>query len=163
MKRRSAVVLALCLGASSLFAAAGRDGREVARVTRGSGTATMVTGSSRMSTLRGSVMRMTPVDAGQRWVATRAIYADGTTGRVRKPNTAETALLVRTLQNMTQRSAASRFSVSSDGVRQASNGESYIVLSRPTEEGGTETLCVSTFEEAAAFLGLVQAPAGASR
>jgi hypothetical protein len=37
-----------------------------------------------------------------------------------------------------------------------------VVIARATEEGTMETLCVQTFEEAAAFLGLVQQPIGSN-
>ncbi len=98
-------------------------------------------------------------DAGMRekWVAKRAILRDAQTGQLRKPTEAETRQLVRTLRELTVRpDATPRRVISANGQLQstAAPGIPQVVVARATADGQNETLCVQTFEEAAAFLGL---------
>lgn len=103
--------------------------------------------------------RRTVVEAAPRekWVGTRAILRDETTGKLRKPTEAETRELVKTIKQLTARPTVRTEATSTrGGVMEAAPAQ--VVIARATEEGTMETLCVQTFEEAAAFLGLVQQP-----
>ena len=89
------------------------------------------------------------------WVGTRAIVRDVQTGKLRKPTPAETRQLVKTIKQLTARPSFRTDAASPQGgVVEA--GSEQVVIARATEEGGMETLCVGSFEEAAAFLGLKQ-------
>ena len=93
----------------------------------------------------------------EKWVGTKAIIRDAKTGKVRKPSEAETRELVRTLRELTARPGAGpRRVISADGQVQATAdvGIPQVIVARATADGQNETLCVSTFEEAAGFLGL---------
>jgi hypothetical protein len=96
---------------------------------------------------------------GKKYVATRDITVDRQTGQLRKPTAEETEALVAQLTAMTNQSA--------EGLQQiaAANGVfvdledrfQSTVLARPNPDGTSEVRCVTTFEEAAEFLGLVEA------
>lgn len=91
------------------------------------------------------------------YVADRAIVRDEKTGALRKPSRQEIAELVRSLKVLTRRSSENlKVKAASDGMTAVDLDGRFamVFLARPMEEGGFETLCVSTFEEAAAFLGL---------
>jgi hypothetical protein len=97
----------------------------------------------------------------EKWIGTQAILRDAKSGKVRKPTEAETRELVRTLRELTARPGAGpRRVISPNGQTQstADAGIPQVLIARATADGQNETLCVQTFEEAAAFLGLV--PAG---
>ncbi len=115
---------------------------------------TIVNSSPRI--LKTAPARRTVVEAASRekWVGTRAILRDETTGKLRKPTAAETEQLVKTIRQLAARPTIRIESGSREGS--AEDGFQQIVLARATEDGGMETLCVQTFEEAATFLGLVQ-------
>lgn len=96
-------------------------------------------------------------DLREKWVAKKAIMRDAQTGQLRKPTEAETRQLVRTLRELTARPAAApRRVISADGQVQSTAAPAIpqVVVARATADGQNETLCVQTFEEAAAFLGL---------
>jgi hypothetical protein len=98
-----------------------------------------------------------PADEATAYTAERAIVRDEKTGSLRKPTPQETADLVRSLKTMTNRSGEGLkvTSTSNGGEMMDLDGQfQMVVLARPTAEGGYETLCVSTFEEGAEFLGL---------
>ena len=96
---------------------------------------------------------------GKKYVATRDITIDKQTGQLRKPTAEETDALVAQLTAMTNQSA--------EGLQQTSGTNGVFVdlqerfqstvLARPNPDGTSELLCVTTFEEAAEFLGLVEA------
>jgi hypothetical protein len=89
------------------------------------------------------------------WRGDRAIAIDGKT--VRKPTPDEARALAGSLRAMLNRSSEGLEATSrADGVRQVSlQGRfSNVVLARPLPDGTMETRCVTTFEEATAFLGL---------
>jgi hypothetical protein len=99
---------------------------------------------------------------GKTYVATRDIHVDPQTGAARKPTAAETQELVATLKQLTSRSTeglAAR--THADGTKQVSLEGRFgtVTLARPGADGKMETLCVESFEEAAEFLGLVEAGA----
>lgn len=103
------------------------------------------------------VARPDAAPADEAYTAERAIVRDEKTGSLRKPTPQETADLVRSLKTMTKRSGEGLkvTSASNGGQMMDLDGQfQMVVLARPTAEGGTETLCVSTFEEGADFLGL---------
>jgi hypothetical protein len=103
------------------------------------------------------------VDAAnaQKWVATKAIIFDQETKSLRKPTETETATLVRTLRQLSNKPARAVKSASAgmtDGTtRQGSAKEAltYIVVARAAADGTMETRCVASMDEAADFLGLV--------
>lgn len=89
------------------------------------------------------------------WVGTRAIVRDVKTGKLRKPTATETRDMVKTIKQLTARPTVRTESTSRHGgVSEVAPAQ--VVVARATEEGGMETLCVQTFEEAAEFLGLKQ-------
>jgi len=95
---------------------------------------------------------------GKKYVATRDITVDKQTGQLRKPTAEETETLVAQLTAMTNQSA--------EGLQQTSGTNGVFVdlqdrfqstvLARPNPDGTSELRCVTTFEEAAEFLGLVE-------
>jgi len=94
----------------------------------------------------------------KKYVATRDITVDKQTGQLRRPTAEEVAALVTQLTELTNRS--------SEGLQQVagSNGVSIdlqgrfqsVILARPAANGTAELRCVTTFEAAAEFLGLVE-------
>jgi len=93
----------------------------------------------------------------EKWVGTKAIIRDAKSGKIRKPTEGETRELVRTLRELTSRPGAGpRRVISANGQVQAiaDVGVPQVIIARATADGQNETLCVSTFEEAADFLGL---------
>jgi len=93
-----------------------------------------------------------------KWVATKKIRVDERSGQLRVPTAAETAELVASLEQMIDRSGEGVATTSGPGgasMAAVDTGFLGVVLSRPTEDGGVETRCVLTMEEAADFLGLV--------
>lgn len=97
---------------------------------------------------------------GKTYVATRAIHVDPQTGTARKPTAAETQELVATLRQLTSRSTEGLTArTHADGTKQIALEGRFgaVALARPRGDGTMETHCVTTFEEAAEFLGLVDA------
>ena len=94
------------------------------------------------------------------YIAERAIVRDVKSGAVRKPTVQETAQMVKSLKALTSRSNApfQVRSTSRGAMLVDNNAYNMVVIGRATEEGGYETTCVATFEEAAQFLGLKAAP-----
>lgn len=97
------------------------------------------------------------------YVATRDIAVDKQTGRARKPTPEETRELVATLRSMTSRSTEGlKAQTLPSGAKQVTLEGRFapVALARPREDGsGMEVKCVTTFEDAADFLGLVEAGA----
>jgi len=91
------------------------------------------------------------------YVATKEIIRDNATGKLRKPTDQELDAMVDQLKTLTNRS--------SEGLaaKQLANGTKQVtlegrfggvVLGRAKEDGTTEIRCVTSMEEAVAFLGL---------
>jgi hypothetical protein len=99
-----------------------------------------------------------PADDDTRtYVAERNITIDAKTGRLRKPTPEETKELVDSLRSLTNRSSKGLTAVTRpDGTRQVNLQGRFgnAVIARPNPDGTMETRCVTTFEEAAEFLGL---------
>jgi hypothetical protein len=97
----------------------------------------------------------TEMASREKWVGTRAILRDAKTNKLRKPTESEVKELVKTIKQLAARPSIRTESTSTQGgVSEAAPVQ--IVVARATEDGGMETLCVGSFEEAAEFLGLVQ-------
>lgn len=99
----------------------------------------------------------TEATSREKWVGTKAIVRDAKTGKLRRPTEVETRDMVKSLRELTARSSEGpRRVISANGQTQSlmDVGVPMIVLSRATEDGQNETLCVQTFEEAIDFLGL---------
>ena len=98
-------------------------------------------------------------DNSVKFKATRDIAVDSVTGKFRKPNAAEIKKLVGDLRSMTKHPVATAMtSTAGDtgGITAKLDGQfGGVVLARPRADGSFETRCVFTFEEGAAFLGLV--------
>jgi len=97
--------------------------------------------------------------SNKKYVATRPIKVDQQTGTLRLPTPQETQELVDSLVEMTNRStdglqittlANGTKSVDIDGRFQS------VMLARPSEDGTWEMKCVTTFDEATEFLGIVE-------
>ena len=95
----------------------------------------------------------------KKYVATRPITVDPQTGTLRLPTPQETQELVDSLVEMTNRStdglqvttlANGTKSVDIDGRFQS------VMLARPSEDGTWEMKCVTTFDEATEFLGILE-------
>ena len=103
----------------------------------------------------------TPVNAADtkvKYRATRAIVVDRASGQFRKPNAAELAKLVTDLKSLTKQptAAVAPASLKNGGTVVMLDGSpGGVMLARPNPDGTYEMRCVFTFEEAAAFLGLV--------
>lgn len=100
--------------------------------------------------------------AGKTYVPTREITVDKQTGRLRKPTAEETQELVASLSSMLSKSTDDLTARTlPDGTRQVTLEGRFapVVVARPREDGTTEVRCVSSFDEAADFLGLVEAGA----
>ena len=94
---------------------------------------------------------------GKKYIATKEIIFDKATHRLRKPTDAETQALVDQVSALTNRSTEGLT------VKQLPNGTKQVnlqgrfnevVLGRANADGTVETRCVSSLEEAIAFLGL---------
>jgi uncharacterized membrane protein len=118
---------------------------------------TIVNSSPRVLLTAPAATRGPVADAASRenWVGTRAIVRDVKTGKLRKPTATETRDMVKSIKQLTARvSVRTESSVPQGGVMEAAPAQ--VVIARATEDGGMETLCVQTFDEAAEFLGLVK-------
>jgi hypothetical protein len=105
--------------------------------------------------------KLRPVAAPQKanagkWMGTRPVAI--ASGEVRVPSPEEASDLAASLKGMLDRSGAGTTPLArADGAPQISLESQFgsVVLTRPTAEGGFETRCVTTFEGATTFLGLV--------
>lgn len=95
----------------------------------------------------------------KKFIATRAITIDAQTGALRIPTAEETQKLVDGLAALTNRSTEGLQTITAANGTKAVNLEDRfqsVILVRPNPDGSSETKCVTTFEEAANFLGLVE-------
>jgi energy-converting hydrogenase Eha subunit F len=98
------------------------------------------------------------------YAPTREITVDKQTGKVRKPTAAETQELVATLSSMLSRSTEGLTARTlPDGARQVTlEGRlAPVAIARPRADGTMEVRCVTSFDEAAEFLGLVESSSAA--
>ena len=96
----------------------------------------------------------------KKFKAMKEIVFDQATGKLRKPTTEETDLMVEQISSLTNRSTEGLT------VQQSAQGGEMmdlegrfggVVLGRARADGTTEIRCVFTMEEAVAFLGLEEA------
>lgn len=98
---------------------------------------------------------------GKKYVATRDITVDKETGALRKPTAAETEELVASLTTMLKPPAEGLTPIALPNGTTAMNVKGRfapVMLARPNPDGTTDLRCVTTFEEALDFLGLVEDP-----
>jgi hypothetical protein len=95
----------------------------------------------------------------KKYVATLDITVDKESGKLRKPTPAETEELVATRTTLTSRSTDGLKQTALSGGGTAVNLEGRfapVMLWKPNPDGTNEVKCVTSFEEAADFLGLVE-------
>ncbi|MDQ3803802.1 MAG: hypothetical protein M3416_08260 [Acidobacteriota bacterium] len=135
----------------------------LATVTLMLGLGVVLTQASRQGNGRLKTPKAAPQsDDGKTYIATREITVDKQTGQVRKPTAAETQELVATLRQMTSRSTEGLTAKTlPDGTKQVTLEGRFgpVAIARPRADGSMEVKCVTNFEEAAEFLGLVDAGA----
>lgn len=119
--------------------------------------AAVVVGGELTAAAQSPASQATPAGArARKYRATNPIVRDQATGQRRMPTEAEVTQLVASLSTLTQRTeslpeaSAARGGVSID----LAGGYNGVVLAKATEDGSFETLCVFTFDEGVAFLGL---------
>ena len=93
---------------------------------------------------------------GENWVGSKAVILDQATRQLRKPTASETAEMIKSLRVLTARPAGMPGMVHANGARQGSVDGLFanVVIARYTADGGVETLCTQSFDEAVNFLGL---------
>ncbi len=94
---------------------------------------------------------------GQRFRATQPVVRDAATGRRRMPTETEVTQMVASLSTLTERPTNLPDVTTAQGAVAVNLAGGYngVVLAKANEDGSVETLCVFTFDEGAAFLGLV--------
>ncbi len=119
--------------------------------------AALVVGGDLTAAAQSAASQVTPASArARKYRATSPIVRDQATGQRRVPTEAEVTQLVASLSTLTQRTedlpevTTARGGVSID----LAGGYNGVVLGRVNEDGSLETLCVFTFDEGVAFLGL---------
>lgn len=90
----------------------------------------------------------------KKYRATSPIVKDQATGQRRMPTEQEVTDLVATLERVTAQATSPATATSGTAVT-LDAGYEGLVLARVNEDGAVETRCVYSFEEGAAFLGLV--------
>src|SRR6476469_1305668 len=101
-----------------------------------------------------------PQSNGKKYVATKAIVKDQATGQVRMPTESEVQAMVATISNLTSNSTDGlKATTLANGTKQLNLQGRFqeVVIARSNADGSMETRCVSSVEEAAAFLGLEEA------
>jgi len=100
--------------------------------------------------------------AAKKYVATAEIIFDKATGALRLPTADETQALVDQISALTNRSSENlaQTALASGGQMMSLEGRfGGVVLGRALADGTTEVRCVTTMEEAVAFLGLEESTA----
>jgi hypothetical protein len=95
----------------------------------------------------------------KKYKATRAIVKDKETGELRLPTPEELQQTVDSLASLTHRDLAAAAPTATAVTGWSTLGvpaAAGVFVARPDADGTMETRCVFTFEEAAAFLGLVE-------
>ncbi|HWS99063.1 MAG TPA: hypothetical protein VN256_02250 [Pyrinomonadaceae bacterium] len=124
------------------------------------GLGTIVFSQSGNKHPRAKTAKAAPAKTDKTYVATKETIFDPASGKTRKPTAEETQELVAQLSSLTNRTT--------EGLtgKQLPNGTQQItlegrfggvMLGRAREDGTTEMRCVTTMEEAVAFLGLEEA------
>ncbi|HWS52655.1 MAG TPA: hypothetical protein VN228_00900 [Pyrinomonadaceae bacterium] len=135
----------------------------LATVTLALGLGVVLTQASRQGQGRLKTPKAAPRPANNKtYVATRELTVDQQTGRARKPTAEETKALVDQLLVMTNRSTEGLAAKTlPDGTKQVTLEGRFgsVTLARPRADGTMEIKCVSSFDAAAEFLGLVEAGA----
>ena len=135
----------------------------LATVTLALGLGVVLTQASRQGQGRLKTPKAAPRPANNKtYVATRELTVDQQTGRARKPTAEETKALVDQLLVMTNRSTEGLAAKTlPDGTKQVTLEGRFgsVTLARPRADGTMEIKCVSSFDDAAEFLGLVEAGA----
>jgi hypothetical protein len=93
----------------------------------------------------------------KRYVATREVIVDQTTGQRRKPTDEEIEALVAQVSALTNRSSEGlTVTKRPDGTQMMDLQDRFnnVALARANEDGTTSVRCVTSMEEAAEFLGL---------
>jgi hypothetical protein len=93
----------------------------------------------------------------KKYVATKEIVFDQATKTLRKPTAAETDAMVAQISTLTSRSTEGLTTTkSANGTlsMKLDNRFSTVLLGRANADGSTELRCVTSLEEAVAFLGL---------
>ncbi|HEV3469320.1 MAG TPA: hypothetical protein VG148_08370 [Pyrinomonadaceae bacterium] len=131
------------------------------------GLGVVFTQASRQGNGRAKTPKAAPtVNDGKTYVATREITVDKQTGKVRKPTAEETQELVASLKQLTSRSTEGLTAKTlADGTKQVTLEGRFgpVTIARPRADGTMEIKCVTNFEDAAEFLGLVEAGAAAAQ
>lgn len=94
---------------------------------------------------------------GKKYVAAKEIIFDKASGKLRKPTTEETEVMVDRVSALTNRSSEGLTVNTHPNGMKSMNAEGRfggVVLGRANPDGTTEVRCVFTMEEAAEFLGL---------
>lgn len=89
--------------------------------------------------------------------ANEKIKIDAKTGKLRKPTVEEARALVETITGLTDRSGHGlKVERGPDGRKQVDLKDRFqsVVLAKPNPDGTNEVRCVTSIEEAAAFLGI---------
>jgi uncharacterized protein HemX len=113
--------------------------------------------SSESKNPRAKTATAAPAKTDKTYVATKEIIFDQASGKLRKPTAAETQQLVAQISSLTNRTTDGLTARTlPNGTKQISLEGRFggVVLGRAREDGSTEIRCVTTMEEAVAFLGL---------
>jgi hypothetical protein len=95
----------------------------------------------------------------KKYKATRAIVRDTQTGELRLPTTEELKQTVDSLASLTHQDVAAAVATPTTVTGLSAlniSPAAGVFVARPNEDGTMETQCVFTFEEAVAFLGIVE-------
>jgi hypothetical protein len=93
----------------------------------------------------------------KRYIATRDVVVDQTTGQRRKPTAEEIEALVAQVSALTNRSSDGlTVTLRPDGSQMVNLEDRFngVALARANDDGSTDVRCVMSMEEAAEFLGL---------
>lgn len=137
-----------------------RHGKRTARLVTILATVSLLLGLGVVFT-QASRQNSAPGQQKKTYVGTKEIIVDKQTGKARKPTPQETEELVDQLKVMTNRSTEGlSVETRAGGIKAVEIDGRFapVTVARPAEDGSMEVRCVSTFEEAAAFLGLEEAP-----
>src|SRR4051812_38851175 len=101
-----------------------------------------------------------PQSNGKKYVATKPIVLDQATKQVRMPTASEVQSMVAQISSATNRSSEGLTAKTlPNGTKQVNLQGRFqqVTIARANADGTMETRCVSSMEEAAAFLGLEEA------
>jgi hypothetical protein len=113
-----------------------------------------------VATAAQTAFSQSPQSNGKKYVATKAIVKDQATGQVRMPTQSEVDAMVAQISSLTNSSTDGlQAKTLANGTKQLNLQGRFqeVVIARANTDGTMETRCVSSVEEAAAFLGLEEA------